>query len=264
MMHFLSSYPCDTIPNTRPPQSQNCNLYTEFPTPECPDDAPTLQVKREKGDFTITYKPLKDAKNLKAGECPYMECPPLQIKIAKDEEGKKLDDCRKFLLKLGFQPCVCPSVKQCTCYKKLERENLGCEMKKLSREVGLSTPMKFTDFTTKAMAESKDLDYAFTPLAAMTGKKPKTPKKDTRATETQYNKKDYELPLPADRDLIKKGKDDGKGKCIPGPGKICKPGAGKGSNGKGAGGKGAGGKNGAGAAAGGKDEKGAGKGTRAK
>lgn len=213
MMLFLSSYPCDTIPNSKPdanPHQQSS--YCNYPTPECPSDAPTLQVKREKGEFTITYKPLKDTNQLKAGECPYLDCPPLKIKIAKDEEAQKLDDCRNTLVQMGFKPCCCPSVKSCRCRPEREKTALRCEMKKLSREIGLNTPMKLDDFTTAAMDSNKDLDYAFTPLAAMVGSHAKSPKKDTRATETQYNKKDYELPLPADRDLIKKGKGDGKGK----------------------------------------------------
>lgn len=80
-------------------------------------------------------------------------------------------------------------------------------MKKLSAEQGLQTPMKMEDFTEAAMEkeDDKDLDYAFTPMAAMTGK---YRKKDTRASESQYDTADFEcLKNPKE---CKKKKDDGK------------------------------------------------------
>lgn len=239
MMHFLANYPCDTLPVTKPPKK---SIYTDLETPYLdPCNRSTLQVKKQNGEFLISMNPLKDSENLRPGENPYLSCPPIKFKIEKDPEQQKLDYCRDTLKKMGFCECTCPDGSSCTCRTPGEKQLLKREMKRLSNEMKLKVSMTNEDFTlSQNEEEENNVDIEFTPPSAAVGKKPKTPKIDTKATETQYNDKDFLLPTPTDKKLINTAKGvtkgigtDKGGKNIPKDGKLGSktggvPGKGKG------------------------------------
>lgn len=228
-MHFLANYPCDTLPVKKPPLRSQ---YSQLETCQMdPCNRSTLQVRKENGQYLICMNPLKDSENLKPGENPYLSCPPITFKIEKDPEQQKLDHCRDELKKIGFCECTCVNPCACKCRTATEKQLLSREMNRLSKEVGLQMPMRNEDFTVNDEEEGdNNVNIEFTPPSAAIGKKRKISKKDTVATETQYNDKDFLWELPGDRKLINAGKDDkdiGAGKSDKTKGVGSKKGAGK-------------------------------------
>lgn len=211
MMHFLANYPCDTLPVTKPFKK---SIYTELET-SCPCDRSTLQVKKENGQYLICMNPLKDSKNLRPGENPYLSCPPIKFKIEKDAEQQKLDHCKVCLKNMGFCECTCSDPSACRCRTTGEKQLLMREMKRLSNEIGLQVPITNNEFTFNDDDQAENnVDIEFTPPSAAIGKKQKVVKKDTIATETQFNDKDFLLAVPGHKDLINVGKSSGKGEKV--------------------------------------------------
>lgn len=194
-MHFLSTYPVDTLLTTSELNKNRVNECNKYVNPCNPDpclNKPTLQVQTKDGEYNVSCNILKDPKSLRAGENPYMNCPPLKFKIIASEEGQKKAKCRQMLKSYGFQPCCCKTPKCCTCRSTQEKAVLAKKIDFISNKVGLRDRFKPEDFTADQM--DKTDEFEFTPPAALIGMKQKQAKKETVAAETQYNEKDYVLP----------------------------------------------------------------------
>lgn len=212
MMHFLTNYPCDTLPNFK---SVPKSIYTDFDTPNLNTcERPTLQVKKQNGELQIRMNPLKNSQCLRPGETPYLECPPMRFRISKDVEAQKLDKCKEKLREMGFTECGCKDPCSCNCRTPKELDLLKNEMKRLSQQHGLKKEMHPQDFSLDT--NDKDFDIEFTTPSALVGKKPKIMKKDTKAQETQYNDKDFILPSQNGDNDGKQGKATSPGKGLKG------------------------------------------------
>lgn len=208
-MHFLSQYPCDTLPTTSEIHEER-KASAKYVDPLNPDpclNKPTLQVHTRDGEYSVTCNMLKDPTSLRAGENPYMNCNPLKFRIIASEEAQKKMKCRELLSSFGFKPCCCATPKSCTCRSCDEKAVLKKKLHYVSHKVGLGTEMRPEDFTVENMEKSDE--FEFTPPAALIGSKPKPIKKETTAAETQYNEKDYVLPPD---DLLLKLKNELKAK----------------------------------------------------
>ncbi|XP_058815267.1 uncharacterized protein LOC131678868 [Topomyia yanbarensis] len=200
MRHFLVSYPLDNIPVSRK-GTRKLNVAENDADPA--KQEPTLQIEKRNGEYVIVMKPLKDSKTLKSAQDPYLSCPPIRLKLAKDPNVGKLYQLRNALKVKGFTLCGCADLGSCTHRSDKEKKLITQELRRQSKRLGLP---RNTEIKEVPVESESDLDLEFTPPSAMLNSGVRKP--DVVCTETQYCEADYKVQTPADKLKSKPGRVD--------------------------------------------------------
>lgn len=113
----------------------------------------TLQIKKREGCYWITMNPLKDPYFLVENEDPYVDCTPLQFKIEKNKNCKKLNTAE-------YKSCFC------------EDDEIVVK-------------------TSSSSSSESELDIEFTPPAGIIHPERFKRKKNVVHCDTQYNETDF-------------------------------------------------------------------------
>lgn len=183
MRHFLSPYPCDTFPNSKPNARQNKSKCLV-------KQKPTIRVSKRDGEYTITVNPLKTKDQMKHSNDPYAEGPPIEFRISRNVELTKKHLAKRMLKERGFEwTCQCTNIKTCHCISEQKKCEIFKEMVKISLELGMKKALCTEDLVN---CSDSELDVEFTPPSAMPrGVGGKIP--DVSVAETQYHISDFLL-----------------------------------------------------------------------
>lgn len=192
MKHFLNPFPLDTLPLTRRDRFgrvvKTCNDYSQGCHPIV-KQMPTLQIKKEDGEYCITMNPLKDKQKLETDYNPYLNCSPLKFKIKKHPEEIKKHRAKKILRERGFdKKCSCLNLKCCRCLDETTKKFLAFEMKKVSEKMNLKKELLFADLGDSSDSE---VDMHFTTPSAVVDNRKSKP--NVIHCGTQYTTKDFAL-----------------------------------------------------------------------
>ena len=183
MKHFLSPYPCDTLPNSKPNASNAADLRSN-------EQKPTIRVLKKDGQYTITMNPLKTKEQMKNSNDPYADESPIKFRITQDAELVKTHHAKKLLQERGFDwRCNCTDLKDCCCMSEKKKVDFLCELLKISRELDMKNTLCAEDL---ANCSDSELDVEFTPPSALIhGAAKRVP--DISVAETQYKISDFLL-----------------------------------------------------------------------
>lgn len=192
MKHSLNPFPYDTIPLTRRDKFGRIIVSNADPKKKYLDSLvqkPTIEVKKKDGQYCIVMNPLKDKKSLGTDCNPYLDCSPFKFTIKKHPEATKKHRAKKILRSRGVvKKCSCTSLECCRCKSPLEKQVIGLEMKKVSRELNLKTELVYEDLCESSDSEAEM--HFTTPSARVDRTKCKP---DVIHCETQYGLEDFLL-----------------------------------------------------------------------
>lgn len=192
MKHALNPFPCDTIPLTRRDRFGRIIASKLDPKKKYLDSLvqkPTIEVKKIDGQYHIIMNPLKDSKALGTDCNPYLDCSPLKFTIKKHPEATKKHRAKKILRSRGLvKKCSCTSLECCRCKSPREKQVIGFELKKVSRDLDLKKELTYEDLCESSDSEAEM--HFTTPSARVDRRKCKP---DVIHCETQYELENFLL-----------------------------------------------------------------------
>ncbi|EDV53110.1 uncharacterized protein LOC6554223 [Drosophila erecta] len=196
MSYFLKDFPVDNVPVSKYMSYYKHKKSPRPPQGESPEDlvqVPTLHIEKKNDVYTITLRPLKDAKTLARSANPYVKMKPVQFRIVKNPLLKEIRDLKRCLKGMGFSKCSCHKpLMNCYCRSFVDKKRLlyhvrrECERRKID---SCEDDLVLTD-----TSDSEDeFDFGVTPPAGlMRPERMKT--SHVKHCETQYNESDWVNP----------------------------------------------------------------------
>ncbi|XP_017131834.1 uncharacterized protein LOC108149001 [Drosophila elegans] len=196
MRYFLKDFPVDNVPVSKYMSYYNHKKSPKTPAGEKPEDlvqVPTLHIEKKNDVYTITLRPLKDAKTLSRSANPYVNMKPVQFRIVQNPLVKELRDLKRCLKGMGFSKCSCHKpLMTCYCRSFVDKKRLiyhvrkECERRRIE---SCEDDLVLTD-TSDSEAE---FDFGVTPPAGLMHPERL---KSTHVTNTavQYDERDWVMP----------------------------------------------------------------------
>ncbi|EDW14347.1 uncharacterized protein LOC6572780 [Drosophila mojavensis] len=194
MAYFLKDYPADKIVNSR------FHYRTRKEPDKCAVEEPliqhpTLHIVKKHDEYTITLRPLKDAKTLAVAANPYANMKPVVFRISKDPIATGKRNIKLGLNDRGYDVCTCHQpVSRCFCRSHIDQKLLVEDVKILSAEQGwqdVSDTFVYSDLSESD--SDNELEFGVTPPAGIV--KPERCNRPDRVNcETQYNENDWAMP----------------------------------------------------------------------
>ncbi|XP_041675291.1 uncharacterized protein LOC108111451 [Drosophila eugracilis] len=196
MRYFLKDFPVDSIPvskymsyynNKKKPKARPCEKPEELV------QVPTLHIEKKNDVYTITLRPLKDAKTLLRSANPYVKMKPVQFRIVKNPLLKELRDVKRCLKGMGFSKCSCHKpLMTCYCRSFVEKKTLISHVRKECKR--RKVPSFEDDLVLTDTSDSEaEFDFGVTPPAGLMHPE-RLKSSHVKHTETQYDEADWVSP----------------------------------------------------------------------
>ncbi|XP_030558895.1 uncharacterized protein LOC115761306 [Drosophila novamexicana] len=195
MAYFLRDYPADKIGNSRFHYRRRRQSSNQPVEEEPLIQHPTLHITKKYDEYTITLRPLKDAKSLAVDANPYANMKPVVFRIIKDPITTGMRNIKISLKDKGYPVCSCHQpVASCFCRSHVDQKIVAQEVKLLSEERGWRDVSDIFVYSDLSESDSdNELEFGVTPPAGVV--KPERRRKPDRVNcETQYNENDWAMP----------------------------------------------------------------------
>ncbi|XP_016951444.1 uncharacterized protein LOC108025454 [Drosophila biarmipes] len=196
MRYFLKDFPVDSVPVSKYMSYYRHKKSPKSPAGEKAEDlvqVPTLHIEKKNDVYTITLRPLKDAKTLARSANPYVKMKPVQFRIVKNPLLKELRDLKRCLKGMGFSKCSCHKpLMSCYCRSFVDKKRLlyhvrrECERRQID---SCEDELLLTD-TSDSEAE---FDFGVTPPAGLMHPE-RLRSSHVKHSETQYEESDWVRP----------------------------------------------------------------------